>query len=211
MTSSAHSKFIQAGEKLYPELGYRKLSVRALAAEAGLSAGMFHYLFANKDAFILEMLEFHNQQTLSDLENMELPENPFEKLRLVTFSRARHIRKNLLIIHRLFADSADGTEVVNRFIRENTEKSMAMFTEILEACGRCDNSIPATTVQRLSYFTGAVIAPMVLGSRFKQTDLLSESLAAEVPDILSDHSIEQRIDWCINAMFPNHQESFKSN
>ena len=51
MSESARTKFIAAGEKLYPELGYSKLSVRLLAAEAELSSGMFHHLFENKDVF----------------------------------------------------------------------------------------------------------------------------------------------------------------
>ena len=45
--SDTRSQFIAAGFKLYPQHGYRKLSVRMLAAEAGLSAGMFHHLFAD--------------------------------------------------------------------------------------------------------------------------------------------------------------------
>ncbi|MBP7301946.1 MAG: TetR family transcriptional regulator, partial [Brachymonas sp.] len=47
MSSSAREQFIEAGMHLYPQYGYRQLSVRLLAAETGLSSGMFHHLFAS--------------------------------------------------------------------------------------------------------------------------------------------------------------------
>ncbi|WP_159069543.1 TetR/AcrR family transcriptional regulator [Neisseria animaloris] len=46
-------QFIQAGLRLCPQYGYRKLSVRLLAAGAGLSTGVFHHSFVDKNAFLM--------------------------------------------------------------------------------------------------------------------------------------------------------------
>lgn len=55
MSKDVRGQFIAAGMKLYPQWGYQKLSVRLLAAEAGVSSGMFHHVFADKDEFVGEL------------------------------------------------------------------------------------------------------------------------------------------------------------
>lgn len=204
MSDSAHDKFIAAGGRLYPELGYGKLSVRVLAAEAGLSPGMFHHLFTSKDAFILELFRHHNHSISIHLNNLPHFDNPFEKLRTMAQVLATGLRDHLQLIHRMFADSANGVEVVNGFIRQTVSERMALFIKVMEECGRLDGSVPATAIQRLGYFSAAVHAPMIIGSRFGQMGLLPECIRDGVPDILTDQAIAQRIDWCMGALFPLH-------
>ncbi len=201
---NAHDKFIAAGSKLYPELGYYRLSVRVLAAEAGLSSGMFHHLFTSKDAFILELLNHHNNYISANLDMVVLSDNPFEKLRAMAQVLAENIRNNLQLIHRMFADSANGVDVINHFLRITSAKRMELFRKVLEECGKLDNSVPATDVQRLGYFSAAVNAPMIIGSRFGQMDLLPDTIKDRVPDILTNEAITERIGWCLDAMFPHH-------
>lgn len=204
MSDSAHDKFIAAGSRLYPELGYYRLSVRVLAAEAGLSPGMFHHLFASKDAFIVELFRHHNQSVSLQLNNLPHFDNPFEKLRSMAKVLATGLRDHLQLIHRMFADSANGVEVVNAFIRQTVSERMALFIEVMDECGGLDGSIPATAIQRLGYFSAAVHAPMIIGSRFEQMRLLPEGIRDQVPHLLTDDAITQRIDWCMGALFPRH-------
>ena len=65
---SAREVFLAAGMRLYPELGYQHLSVRLLAAKAGLSPGMFHHLFANKEAFVAEVLQRKYDAAFAELQ-----------------------------------------------------------------------------------------------------------------------------------------------
>lgn len=202
MSESARSKFIDAGIKLYAEVGYHKLSVRLLATEAGLSSGMFHHLFANKEEFVMEMLHHHDDVTFGQLDlNIEF-ENPFERLSHMVFLLAANIRDNLIFVHRLLTDSADNIDLINRFIRLKLEGRLEMLTAVLEDCSVIDNSIPASAVQRLSYLSGAVTAPMVVSTRFNNMGLLPDKLSINVDDILSNEAIKQRIEWSIKAIFP---------
>lgn len=74
MSSSAREQFIEAGMHLYPRYGYRQLSVRLLAAETGLSSGMFHHLFASKDDFVSELLKQKYSEGFNQLVLNVLPE-----------------------------------------------------------------------------------------------------------------------------------------
>jgi AcrR family transcriptional regulator len=47
---------LQAGHALFPDAGCARLSVRAVAAAAGVNVGMFHYHFRSKDDFLRALL-----------------------------------------------------------------------------------------------------------------------------------------------------------
>lgn len=209
MSQNTRDKFIATGSRLYPQLGYHQLSVRVLAAETGLSSGMFHHLFKNKDAFIIEMLSHHNDMIALHLDNIELPENCFARLRVMAQALACNMRDNLQLIHRVFADSAIGVEAVNDFIRTAAAQRLDYFGKLLEECARLDNSVPASTVQRLAYLSSAVHAPMIIGLRFHQAGLLPETLGSQVSELLTDEAIGQRIDWCLQSLFPNYKKYLK--
>ncbi len=206
MSDTAHSKFMAAGLRLYPQFGYQKLSVRALAAEAGLSAGMFHHLFASKEAFVAEMLwQYAAMAGLST--SVQLPDEPFQRLRETIRITAFFIRDHLAVAHRVLADSADGVAVVNEFMKSVLAQRMALVGELLQACARLDNSRPADTAQQLAYLNSAVTAPMIVGTRFQKMGLLPSPLDQRVDHVLSDEAILQRIDWSIEVMFPRYRSA----
>ena len=199
--SDTRSQFIAAGFKLYPQHGYRKLSVRMLATEAGLSAGMFHHLFADKDAFVGEVLQSHHERSFGLLDfDAAAKGDAVAQLRHAVWLLATCFRDNLARVHRAYADSADGVEVVNAFMRRNFEQTFERLQALLEACPR-QNS-PAEQVQRLSYLSGAVLAPMALGTRFDEMGVLPAAMSHHIGEIVSDAAIARRIDWAFAALFP---------
>ena len=83
---SSSQQFIRAAERLYPQLGYQKLSVRALAAQAQLSSGLFHHLFANKDDFMAQVFAQHFQRALAGWHpSLSADAPPMERLRACIF------------------------------------------------------------------------------------------------------------------------------
>lgn len=201
MSSNPRSQLIAAGMKLYPQYGYAKLSVRVLAAEAGVSPGMFHHLFASKDAFMAELLENNHQDTFGRL-NMDDAdaENPFAGLREVLRRLMLCLRDNLGWVQRTFADSGEGVAVVADF----WQRHFRIFYERLMALlNRCAPAEMAEQEHRLAYLTGAVAAPMVIGTRMREVGVLPAYLDARLPEINEDTAIVQRIDWALQALFPN--------
>ena len=206
MSESARTKFIAAGEKLYPELGYSKLSVRLLAAEAELSSGMFHHLFENKDVFMLEMCRHYNITAFGRLDFADVPDEPFARLYYAAFAIAQSVRDNLLFIQRIFTDSADNIAIANEFLKSEMEERTRVIVGLLEECAAIDDGVPTATIQRLGYLSSAVIAPMVLGTRFNSMGLLSDELSRNVGALLTDEAISQRLEWAVCAMFPSRLE-----
>ncbi|MFV2029504.1 TetR/AcrR family transcriptional regulator [Neisseria sp. S1] len=202
MSDHARAQFINAGLRLYPQYGYDKLSVRLLAAEAGLSPGMFHHLFADKNTFIHEVLETQHEKTFGRLNLAGLEGNALVKLKNSLQMLAFCIRDNLDWVRRAFADSGEGAEIVAGFWRQNFSLQTEYFLDLLAACGTLEE---AEQVHRLAYLSSSVIGPMVIGMRLSEMGVLSDALGEHIPDILSDEAICRRIDWALAALFPDER------
>ena len=172
-----------------------------LATEAGFSAVMFHHLFADNDAFVGEVLQSHHERSFGLLDfDAAAKGDAVAQLRHAVWLLATCFRDNLAWVHRAYADSADGVEVVNAFMRRNFEQTFERLQALLEACP--GQSSPAEQVQRLSYLSGAVLAPMALGTRFDEMGVLPAAMSHHIGEIVSDAAIARRIDWAFAALFP---------
>lgn len=77
------SQLTRAAYKVVGKKGYYDFTIKDIAKEAGLSTGLVHYYFKNKDDLLLNLLKEMNQnmnkylyKSISDLEN------PLEKLNM---------------------------------------------------------------------------------------------------------------------------------
>lgn len=199
--ASIYSQFIEAGMRLYPQYGYRKLSVRLLAAEAGVSSGMFHHLFVDKDAFVEELLNNKRKQIFGTL-HLDCPANapPLDRLRQMVWQLAINIRDNLAWLHRVFADGADQVAVVEKFMHAHFSDSASRFLTLLDECRA---GTQADLLHRWSYLCGSIFAPMIIGARLSDMGVLPALLENYVPEILSDAAIARRIEWTFAVLFPS--------
>ena len=208
MNPTARSQFLAAGAKLYPQYGYRQLSVRLLAAETGLSSGMFHHLFASKADFVAELLENQNADTFGRLD-FRTDENAsaVTKLRHAVCLLAGGVRDNLAWINRIFADSADGVETADTFLRQQFDRYSAWLYQLL---GECFPQMPLPDlVVRMSYLCSSVVAPMFLSIRLNNMGILLDEVRSHIPAVLTDEALEQRIDWTFAALFPDYSAQDK--
>lgn len=196
--SSSHHQFLAAGLRLYPELGYHKLSVRVLAAEAGLSSGMFHHLFENKDDFIHTMLALHHAQIAPNMQiDHTLP--PQMQLRMLLRGVAINIREHLPWLQRMLTDCADGADVVAAFLRSRSHEHFALVGALLRECA--PEWSEREYLVRLNFLTSATTAPILFTAQFAQLGMLPPQVQDALPEYLSDDVIELRLDWVFRALF----------
>ncbi|MDO1508833.1 TetR/AcrR family transcriptional regulator [Neisseria sp. MVDL19-042950] len=203
MTNSSRSQLIQAGLRLYPQYGYRKLSVRLLAAEAGLSAGMFHHAFADKNTFLMELLqEKYNRsfELVAFDSHTDIP--AVKRLRESVWQLAVCLRDNLEWVHRVLADSADGAEVVDEFLRARFGRfSDGLLSLLNESSG--GRLTLSEQILRLTYLNGSVFAPMIIGTRLNNMGVLPEPVSGKISEVLENAAIAQRIEWSFSVLFPH--------
>ena len=199
MIKDIRAQWLAAGLRLYPKYGYHKLSVRLLAAETGMSSGMFHHIFVNKEEFVRELLNRQRQHIFTGivLEGAAF-ESPIACLRQAAYSLAVNIRDHLPWVHRVFVDADNRVAVAEDFLQGHLFDITNGFLGLLNQC--CVGT-QAQQLQRLGFLCSSVMASMILGTRLQDMGVLPDELAAHVPEMLSDEAIEQRIEWAFQALF----------
>lgn len=196
MSDQTRERFIQAGLELYPQYGYRLLSVRLLAERAGLSSGMFHHLFKSKDDFFEQMLKKHNPVFAAKPHtDTDLP--PDAALRAFIAEFSRNLEADLPWVLRLTDDCAEGAEVVRAFVQEGLRHHFAYIESLLRAALSNDGEADYQLKRKFIILT--TLAPVLLGSRFASLGILP--LSAEQMKLTSDSDAKRRWqDWIFAAV-----------
>ena len=202
-SDSAREVFLAAGMRLYPSHGYQRLSVRLLAAEAGLSPGMFHHLFASKEAFVAEILQRKYDAAFAELQLQVRPgrgvrENLRDAMRFLAFFARAHLDW----IVRVFADAA-AAPAVREFVSDYAGmRHIALMLDLLDRAERQGSLVPAAPLQRSSFLMGSVLAPLLVGSQLQAAGMLPDFLAAGFSSqVMDDAALLQRIDWALEVLF----------
>ena len=193
---------LASGAALYPQCGCGGLSVRAVAAHAGASPGMFHYHFESKDAFVREVLQRFYEDLFSQI---ALPARqagePLQRLRQVLLALGRLLRQHALVLRRVLADAEAGHAVAVDFLRRNMPRHVKLLLQLLAEAEAAGQIAPRPPLLRLTFVLGAVAMPVLAASMLKEQGLLP-ALARPmvVPQVLSDEAIAQRAEMALKAL-----------
>ena len=193
---------LASGAALYPQCGCGGLSVRAVAAHAGASPGMFHYHFESKDAFVREVLQRFYEDLFSQI---ALPARqagePLQRLRQVLLALGRLLRQHALVLRRVLAEAEAGHAVAVDFLRRNMPRHVKLLLQLLAEAEAAGQIAPRPPLLRLTFVLGAVAMPVLAASMLKEQGLLP-ALARPmvVPQVLSDEAIAQRAEMALKAL-----------
>lgn len=193
---------LAAGRELYPSLGCAGLSVRALAEHAGVNAGMFHYHFESKDAFLRTLLQQFYEELFARLAGeIGQPGAPLLRLRQALVVVGRFLREHGALVGRVWADAGAGEAVALEFVRANAPRHVGLLVNLLDEAERSGEIAPRPPLLRLSFVMGSVVTPMLVGQRIVALGLAPRGLAPQVaPQMLSDAAIAARADMAISAL-----------
>ena len=107
--SAGEKAILEAAVKLFAELGYDAVSMRAVALEAGVSKSNIYHHFESKEALYLAIMQ-HSAENLSEMiENLAEGKGPFDR-RLREFASAHlaHLFENATTLRLLLRELFDG-------------------------------------------------------------------------------------------------------
>ena len=197
---SSSQQFILAAEKLYPQMGYQKLSVRVLAAEAKLSSGLFHHLFANKDDFMAQVFAQHFQRAFGWLAP-EFAEDapPLERLRRLYFQAALSLRDEVPWITRMMIDSADNVATAQQSMQDLVLREFHIVREMVREIAPQLSDEQA--MQAISQMQTSILLPILAANTFNRIRVVPDELRQPILQQLTDEALAQRVDWMIKALF----------
>ena len=197
---SSSQQFILAAEKLYPQMGYQKLSVRVLAVEAKLSSGLFHHLFANKDDFMAQVFAQHFQRAFGWLAP-EFAEDapPLERLRRLYFQAALSLRDEVPWITRMMIDSADNVATAQQSMQDLVLREFRIVREMVREIAPQLSDEQA--MQAISQMQTSILLPILAANTFNRIRVVPDELRQPILQQLTDDALAQRVDWMIKALF----------
>ena len=108
---------LAAGRDLFPDAGAARLSVRKVAAHAGVNLGMFHYHFRTKELFVRQLFAGAVRRDVRESRACRHLARAAEALRAALNVLARFARDNGRLLRRLCADAFSGEPLAAEFLR----------------------------------------------------------------------------------------------
>jgi AcrR family transcriptional regulator len=204
-------KLILAGRELIREQGLTRLSLRAVAAKAGVNLGMFHYHFKDKGEFIHRCLgdtyaEFYKGfeiQTSSGASTVE-------KLRRGLLALGRFSRENRHFVLCLMRDLEEKSSEAWNFMRSNFPPPHGKVIAGLIKQGQKEGSlikVPLPTA--MSVLMSGISFPCLIGGlaeRALDNKLLSVPRLAVKHYFLSDKAITMRAELALRCLLKHPTE-----
>src|SRR5580700_8943785 len=136
---SAHldRKLVAAARVMLPETGFSGLGVREVARRAGVNAGMFHYHFKTKEAFLGRVLQECYEDFLESFrEAAEGPGSSRARLRRVLISFARFARDHRVMYTLMLRELLNAQPEMYEFAKANFPRHASVVMSLLEDCRR---------------------------------------------------------------------------
>lgn len=193
---------LEAGAALFPSLGCRGLSLRAVAARAGVNVGMFHYHFRTKDNFLRTLLQQAYEQVFAQLSVAAAQHgSALERLRGTLVVIGRFLREHGPMVGRIWADAGNGEPVAREFLQANAPRHLALLLGLLEEAERAGEIAAMLPLRRFTFVMGAVAAPVLVGARVAELGIAPAFIAPQLePQVLCDAAIEARAELAIAAL-----------
>lgn len=193
---------LASGRALFPGAGSAGLSIRALAAHAGVNQAMFHYHFATKDDFLRTLLQQMYEEMFSALSAASEHAGPaLERLRHALTTLARFARSNRRVLARLWMDAVSGEAVALDFLRRNAPRHITLLLALLREAEAGRALRPMPPLQRLAFLMGSVALPMIfIGAIVEAGPGLPELAPVFETEVTSDAAIDERIGLALAAL-----------
>jgi AcrR family transcriptional regulator len=155
------SQLTRAAYKVVGQKGYYDFTIRDIAREAGLSTGLVHYYFKNKEDLLLNLLREINKNMLVILNRaISKSEDPREKLNIF-MTQAFDLVKNEKDYFYIVIDFWTQVNKNDRMKRANTKLFKSYRDEIIKILGE---GIESGVFTRMDLdYTAAVIISIIQG------------------------------------------------
>jgi AcrR family transcriptional regulator len=195
---------LAAGRALLPDAGCAGLSVRALAEQAGVAPGMFHYHFGSKERFLRALLADLYEGMFNSLsQQVEHPAAPLERLRAVLRLLARFVREHRRLLARLWTDAMAGEPVARDFFRDHAPRHVGVVLQLLGQAQAAGTLRTLPPLQCLALMMGAVPLPMIFVAGLVDAGFVPPGgKAAFDAQVMADEAIDARIELLLDALKP---------
>lgn len=127
-------RIVDAAKKVIKEQGYRKLTLRQVAAEAGISPGTLYYYYKSKNMILYDIVDQSSREAVSLAMEMKTKpwnyEQVFTKQLEMLKKRVQDIDGNKLFLHLIY-EALSGDQELATKIKDKYESWLSSFEDII--------------------------------------------------------------------------------
>lgn len=203
-SQDSERKLIDAGRSLLEEAGFSGLSVRAVAAKAGVNLGLVSYHFGGKEAFVRRVAQEVYEEFFKGFSLEVAGEKDARKaLRGALLTLARFMRDHRGLVAGVIRDMSDGHPEALAFARSNGPRHARIIIGLLKRC-MAEGSLKRRPMLRaLPFVMGAVVLPSLMaGPLVKVAPKLPFGITRKLVEqnVLSDAALAERVDMALHAL-----------
>lgn len=196
---------LKAGRKLLPETGIAGLSLRRVAAEAGVNPGMFYFNFKTKRRFARLVLQEMYEEFFKDftVEVCGASVSPKERLRKAIVTLAKFARDNRRLFVMMIHDVVEEDAEAIRFSAENLPRHLQVIAGLIHECQKRGVIRELPLPGAMAFLAGSVVMPVIalgLAERASARRPFGVHLKQVGPLLASDAAIEARAELALKAL-----------
>ena len=193
---STRERLLATGLELASRQGLKGLSVRAVAAEAGVNLGSFVYHFGTRDAFVYELVERWYAPLMASL---QLSAAGPDALRDVLRQLSRWVADNAGFLGLLLRDASAGEAGVQRFLSTVDQRHIALLLKLIGQAQQAGRLRRADPTLQLMFLMGSVVLPVLMVQGLQ--DIGPGAFVQRLTALAGDPAaIDARLDWALQGL-----------
>ncbi|WP_421241350.1 TetR/AcrR family transcriptional regulator [Aeromonas enteropelogenes] len=196
-------KLLDTGLELATDKGLRGLTVRELAAAAGVNLGSFVYHFGNRDSFIDELVELWYAPLFDELKAVAARgayPDALTQFEATMQALIALVGRQRGFINHLFGDALAGEGAAQRFLLSLPRRHPLLLLEQVQRAQAEGALVAGDPVQLMIFIMGAVGLPLVIAGGGRQLGWLPEQAAPFLAHIDNPEAAQQRLVWALRGL-----------
>lgn len=203
--ASTPERLLHAGLARARADGLRRLTVRAVAQDAGVNLGSFVYHFGSRDEFIARLITHWYTPLLARAQQSLLSSSDKTKqaLKPLLLAFVDDLLTERQFVGHLVADAAAGEVAARQFLQAFGHQHPAIFLHAIEQAQQIGQLRQGDPRHILLMLMATISLPVLLFESLSGRDILPTTLvdAFEAFSLERPH-IEERLDWVLKGLCP---------
>lgn len=205
--AGSRERLLAAGAVQLRDAGARRLTVRGIAAAAGVNLGSFVYHFGSRQAFITQLIEDLYAPLFRQLQVQVAAEgDALLRLRTALLALVRWIAQNRQTLGHLLLDAAAGEVAATDFLASLDRRHPALLLQLIGEAQQQHRLGRADPAHHLLFLMSSMAVPALLFHVVGQRGLVPPRMLRTLDTLaIEPAAIEQRLDWALRGLAPEAQ------
>jgi AcrR family transcriptional regulator len=200
----SRARLLRAGRALAQRDGLRALSVRGVAARAGVNLGSFVYHFGTREAFVTELIESWYAPFYAQLQAAAQAQGPaLDRLRQLAWQLIEFVAEHRRFVGQVIMDAAAGEKPARAFVQSLSQRHPRLLLQAIGEAQQAGALSRVPPVNALLFLFGSLVLPVLFVTGLGRAGILPRELGPLLEvQALDRDAVAARLDWALRGLAP---------